>query len=121
MAGCCFLTRRQLLQWAAVVAATPILSSLSDQERAYGLTGAAQAGVALPVNLELVTLTETSAVLTWFTGDPTRPDDMGRLAPAPTDTEVLLGTSPADLHQAYHDATPTPYHYVELTGLEPGR
>ncbi|MCU1450973.1 MAG: metallophosphoesterase, partial [Acidimicrobiales bacterium] len=37
------------------------------------------------------------------------------------DTEVLLGTSPADLHQAYHDATPTPYHYVELTGLEPGR
>jgi Icc protein len=121
MAGCCFLTRRQLLQWAALVAATPLLSSLTDQERAYGLTGAAQTAVASPVNLELVTLTETSVILTWFTGDPTRPDQMGRLAPVPADTEVLLGTSPADLHQAYHDPTPTPYHYVELAGLEPGQ
>ena len=48
MAGCCFLTRRQLLQWAALVAATPLLSSLGDQERAYGLTGAVAGAPALP-------------------------------------------------------------------------
>ncbi len=39
----------------------------------------------------------------------------------PADTEVLLGTSPASLQQVFHDATPTPYHYVEIEGLEPGQ
>ncbi|MEY2434573.1 MAG: 3,5-cyclic-AMP phosphodiesterase [Acidimicrobiaceae bacterium] len=121
MPCCCHLTRRQLLQWAAVVAATPLLSALDDSARAYGMTRAASAGPMLPVNLELVTLTETSAILTWFSGDPTRVDSFGRLAPVPADTEVLLGTAQAGLHQAFFDATPTPYHYVELNGLEPGQ
>lgn len=121
MAPCCHLTRRQLLQWAALVAASPLLSALDDPERAYGLTRAAAQALPVPINLELVTLTETTAIVTWFTGDPTRPDSMGRLAPVPADTEVLVGTSPAALRQAYHDATPTPYHYVELTNLEPGQ
>ena len=115
------MTRRQLLQWAGLVAATPLLAALDDSSRAYGMTRAASAGPTLSINLELVTLTETSAILTWFTGDPTQPDSMGRLAPVPTDTEVLLGTAQSTLQQVFFDATPTPYHYVELTGLEPGQ
>jgi hypothetical protein len=118
---CCHPTRRQFLQWSALVAASPLLTALGDVERAYGVTRAQQVGPALPLNLELVTLTETSAVVTWVTADPTRPDEMGRPAPVPADTEVLLGTSPASMQPAFQDATPTPYHYVELTGLEPGQ
>ena len=121
MPCCCHLTRRQLLQWGALVAATPLLSALDDTARAYGMTRAASAGPMLAINLELVTLTETSAIVTWFTGDPSQPDSMGRLKPVPADTEVLLGTAQGGLQQAFFDATPTPYHYVELTGLEPGQ
>jgi len=115
------MTRRQLLQWAGLVAATPFLSALDDSARAYGMTRAASAGPMLSINLELVTLTETTAILTWFTGDPSQPDSMGRLKPVPADTEVLLGTAQAGLHQVFFDATATPYHYVELSGLEPGQ
>ncbi len=103
------------------MAASPLLSALDDPERAYGLTPTAAQTPMAPVNLELVTLTETTAIVTWFTGDPTRPDDRGRLAPVPADTEVLVGTSPANLRTVFHDSTPTPYHYAELTGLEPGQ
>ncbi|MEY2421733.1 MAG: 3,5-cyclic-AMP phosphodiesterase [Acidimicrobiaceae bacterium] len=115
------MTRRQLLQWAGLVAATPFLSALDDTTRAYGMTRAAAAGPMLSLNLELVTLTETSAILTWFTGDPSQPDSMGRLKPVPADTEVLLGTAQSGLQQAFFDDTPTPYHYVELTDLDPGQ
>ncbi|MDQ1374388.1 MAG: 3,5-cyclic-AMP phosphodiesterase, partial [Actinomycetota bacterium] len=104
MPWCCHPTRRQFLQWAALVAASPILSAVADRDWAYGQVS----GPALPVNLELVTLTETTAILTWFTGDPTQPDPMGRLAPVPSDTEVLLGTSPASMTTVLHDAAPTP-------------
>ena len=76
MPCCCHMTRRQLLQWAGLVAATPILASLDDTARAYGMTRAASDGPTLAINLELVTLTETSAILTWFTGDPTKVDSM---------------------------------------------
>src|SRR4029079_1253371 len=93
VANCCHLTRRQLLQWAALVAASPLLSALDDPERAYGLTRAAAQTPALPVNLELATLTETTAIVTCFRGDRTRPDSMGGLPPVPADTEVLVGTS----------------------------
>ncbi len=118
---CCHFTRRQLLQWAGVVAATPILAALDDMPHAYGLTAQVAANPALPLHLELVTLTETTAILTWFTGDPTRIDAMGRLAPMPSDTEVLLTTLGGTPRQVHYDATPTAYHYVELTGLEPGQ
>jgi hypothetical protein len=73
------------------------------------------------MHLELVTLTETSVVLTWFTGDPTAPDEFGRPEPIPADTIVLLGTSPASLATAVERDDGTPYHYVELTGLQPGQ
>lgn len=118
---CCHFTRRQLLQWSAVVAATPVVASSLDVERAYGLTRSVKSnGTALPINLELVTLTETSAILTWFTGDPTRPDRFGRLAPMPADTELQLATATGKLRTIYSSDKQTPYHYVEVRGLEPG-
>src|SRR4051794_9247287 len=116
MPPCCHLTRRQLLQWAALVAASPLLSTIADPERAYAAAPGA-APLPVPHDLELVTLTESSAVLTWVTGDPTAPDDMGRPSPVPADTEVRLGTSPVALRTVHHDTRRTPYHYVELTGL----
>jgi hypothetical protein len=92
------------------------VSAALDPERAYAQTAGA---TALPINLELVTVTETSMVVTWFTGDPTQVDSMGRLAPVPADTELLLGTSPSSLATVFHESAPTPYHYVEITGLQP--
>jgi hypothetical protein len=121
MGSCCHLSRRQILKWGALVAATPFLAGAADLERAYGFRRRGASTPCLPINLELVTLTETSAILTWFTGDPTRVDSMGRLAPVPADTEVLLGTTDGNLQVVLSDPTPTAYHYAELTGLEPGR
>lgn len=74
------------------------------------------------INLELVTVTETTAILTWFTGDPNQaPDPFGRLVPAAADTEVLIGTSPGSLRTVLYESAGTPYHYAEITGLEPGQ
>lgn len=79
-------------------------------------------GAALPVELELVTLTETSAVFTWYTGVPGTDDGLGRMEPAPTTGEVVYGTDPARLTElAPGDAEPTSCHYVEVRDLEPGR
>jgi Icc protein len=121
MPRCCHLTRREVLQWGALVAASPLLSSLADPERAYGMTRAVASGPTVAMELELVTLTETSVVLTWYTGDPTRIDPVGRLAPKPADTELLLGTSSTNLRTIVHEAGPTPYHHVEVADLEPGQ
>src|SRR5215210_4208268 len=93
MRPCCHFTRRQFLQYAGVVAATPIVAKLDDFERAYGMTNGVRDNPMVAVNLELVTVTETTAIFTWFTGDPTRVDRFGRLAPVPADTELLLGTA----------------------------
>ena len=47
-----------------------------------------------PVNLELVTLTEDRAVITWYTGYTGTDDGLGRMEPAPADGVVLLGDQP---------------------------
>lgn len=78
-------------------------------------------GPVLPMNLELVTVTETSAILTWYTANPTKPDGLGRFSPVDADTELLLGTSPANLKTVLHSTKQTPYHYAEISGLEPGQ
>ena len=74
-------------------------------------------------DLEVVTVTDTSVIITWFTGSATESDRYGQPAPVPADTELLLGEPgrPATLRTVLHDAAPTPYHYAEVTGLEPGR
>lgn len=117
MPGCDF-TRRDLLQWTAVAAAAPVAAGT------FGVTAAAASGAddVSPANLELVTLTEDRAVLTWYTGLTGTNDGLGRMVPAPADGEVRWGTHPDRLHRTTGGLWPhTPYHHVELTGLEPGR
>jgi calcineurin-like phosphoesterase family protein/purple acid phosphatase-like protein len=112
--GCDF-TRRDLLRWTAYAAAVAPL--------ALSATPAfASTGTIAPVNLELVTLAEDHAVITWFTGVPGTDDGIGQMTPAPADGEVRYGTRPDKLNKVAHDSVHgTPYHHVELTGLEPGR
>ncbi|MGW7386343.1 metallophosphoesterase [Streptomyces sp. NPDC054794] len=73
------------------------------------------------VHLELVTLTEDRAVITWYTGVPGTDDGPGRMLPAVTEGEVVYGTHPARLHRTAGEDRPTAHHHVELTGLEPGQ
>ncbi|MQY20620.1 metallophosphoesterase [Nocardia macrotermitis] len=71
-------------------------------------------------DLELVTVTDTTAILTWTTRAR---DHAGRLRPAPADTEIRI--APADAAHPPRryslDSRPTAYHYAQIEGLEPGR
>ncbi|MGW1958576.1 metallophosphoesterase [Streptomyces sp. NPDC001920] len=73
------------------------------------------------VNLELVTLTEDRAVISWYTGIPGTNDGFGHPMPAITEGEVVYGTHPSRLHRVAAEGLPTAHHQVELTGLEPGQ
>ncbi|MFJ7078423.1 metallophosphoesterase [Streptomyces sp. NPDC098781] len=73
------------------------------------------------VNLELVTLTEDSAVVSWYTGIPGTDDGLGHPLPAITEGEVVYGTHPGRLNRTASEGRPTAHHQVELTGLEPGQ
>ncbi|MGI5204593.1 fibronectin type III domain-containing protein [Spirillospora sp. CA-108201] len=111
---CCRPSRRALLRWSAIVAGASLLPAVEA-------SSARASDDVQPVNLELVTVTETTAVLTWYTGVPGTDDGLGRMEPAPSDAEVLYGTHPSRLTSVAHGSSGTPNHYVELTGLEPGR
>jgi hypothetical protein len=119
MPGCDF-TRRDFLRWSGVAAASPFFARrllVNGVERAPSTKQAIS-----PVNLELVTLTEHRAVITWYTGYTGTDDGLGRMRPAPADGEVHWGTRPDRLNRvAGNRGGKTPYHYVELRGLEPGR
>jgi len=105
---------------AATAAATPL-----------ALTGAAPASASssdvLVIDLEVATVTDTSVVITWFTGSSTETDEYGFPAPVATDTVLQLGSAdlttltlvPGTLKTVLDDATPTAYHYAEVTGLQP--
>jgi predicted phosphodiesterase len=71
-------------------------------------------------DLEVVTVTDRSAIITWTTRSR---DRSGRLRPVDADTEVRLAAAgtfgPAPTR--YLNSRPTAYHYAEITGLEPGR
>ena len=118
MPGCDF-TRRDLLRWTAVATASPLLA------RTRFLSGVAEAatsrGAISAVNLELVTLTEDRAVITWYTGFTGTDDGLKRMQPARAEGSVHWGTHPDRLKRVAHDHDYTPYHHVELTGLEPGQ
>ncbi|WP_454197171.1 metallophosphoesterase [Nocardia sp. Marseille-Q1738] len=71
-------------------------------------------------DLELITVSDQSVAVSWTTAAA---DPIGRWRPVAADTELALG--PADsrkpLPVVHSDTTPTAFHYVEVTGLEPGR
>lgn len=118
MPGCDF-TRRDFLRWSGVAAASPFFARrliVNGVERTPSAPNAIS-----PVNLELVTLTERSAVITWYTGYTGTDDGLGRMQPAPADGEVHWGTRPDRLNRIAGDRGRTPYHYVQLRGLDPGR
>ncbi|GHH07954.1 purple acid phosphatase family protein [Streptomyces lanatus] len=73
------------------------------------------------VDLELVTLTEDRAVITWFTGIPGTHDGLGHPLPALTEGEIVYGTHPARLNRTASEGRRTAHHQVELTDLEPGQ
>ena len=68
MPGCDF-NRRDLLRWSAVAAAVPATGlAFNGVASAATRTSATRKNDISPVNLELVTLTEDRAVITWYTG-----------------------------------------------------
>jgi 3',5'-cyclic AMP phosphodiesterase CpdA len=112
-------TRRQALLWSSLLAAAPFAA----QE------AAADTADLTVRDVEVVTVTDTSVVITWFSGSASAVDRYGQPQPAAADTELLLGVPdpntgqpvPGTLKTVLFDATPTAYHYAEATGLEPGR
>jgi 3',5'-cyclic-AMP phosphodiesterase len=109
-----------MLRWSAVALASPIVLR-NDFLRSAAAASTRRDDVS-PANLELVTLTEDRAVITWYTGYTGTDDGLGRMRPAPAHAEVQWGTNPKRLNRVAGGASgETPYHYVELTGLEPGQ
>ncbi|WP_426574902.1 hypothetical protein [Aquihabitans sp. McL0605] len=60
----CYVTRRDLLRWTAFAAAAAPAGALTLPGRAWAGAG----NDVTPTNLELVTLTEDEAIITWYTG-----------------------------------------------------
>lgn len=118
MPGCDF-TRRDLIRWTAVATASPLLA------RTKFLSGVAAAASSLEpvsaVNLELVTLTEDRAIITWYTGFTGTDDGLGRMRPAISNGTVRWGTHPDRLKRVVHEDDYTPYHHIELKNLDPGQ
>lgn len=112
------LSRRQLLRRSALVAATFPAAKVGLE--GWSLAADAQElGLAVPMNLELVTVTDTSMTVTWHTADPTDLDEFRRPRPVAAPGRLLLGTDPLALEEVESHG-PTAYHHVEVTGLEPG-
>ncbi|MRH88926.1 phosphohydrolase [Nocardia sp. SYP-A9097] len=107
--SCCGPNRRRVLGAFAAAALLPLARPVSVR---------AQVGSVVATDLEVVTITEQSAVLTWTTLGP---NENGDPVPVETDTEVWLGPVDGALRQVFADAEPTAFHYADVTGLEPGR
>ncbi|HSZ41141.1 MAG TPA: metallophosphoesterase family protein [Trebonia sp.] len=125
---CCRPSRRQALLWGSLAAAAPVIvGGLSVEDAKASTTGASSSGL-LAIDLEVATVTDTSAVITWFTGSATQTDEYGFPLPVATDTQLQIGQwdtttltlVPGTLQTVFSDSTATPYHYAEVTGLEPG-
>lgn len=114
---CCGPSRRQVFGYLAASAMLPLVGA--------GRGGLARADTE-PMwvrDLEVVTITDTSVIVTWATVSAVRADDHGMPLPVAADTELRLG--PADGRAApravFQSDEPTPFHYAEVHGLEPGR
>ncbi|MGW4368668.1 metallophosphoesterase [Nocardia takedensis] len=104
---CCGPSRRTVLGVLAVAALA----------HGAGRAGAHTAAL-VATDLEVVTVTDTSAVFTWTTLSP---DAGGRLLPVPAHGEVRVGPVDGPATVRYAASEPTPYHYAQVDGLEPGR
>ncbi|WP_280448029.1 metallophosphoesterase [Nocardia cyriacigeorgica] len=112
--SCCGPSRRSFLGAIGLAALLPAVGAVQPGPVL------AQSNPIVAGDLELVTVTDRSAVLTWTTRAP---DAGGRLLPVATDGEVRLipADSPRAPVQAWASDTRTPFHYAQLDGLEPGR
>ncbi|WP_405166995.1 metallophosphoesterase [Nocardia sp. NBC_01499] len=109
--ACCGPTRRTVLGAIGFAALLPLARPGSAR---------AQPNPLIATDLEVVTITDTSVIVTWTT---VTPDPTGRLTPVDADAEVRLvpsdsASAPVPMHA---DPQPTPFHYAEIDGLEPGR
>jgi 3',5'-cyclic-AMP phosphodiesterase len=123
---CCGPSRRQALLWGSLAATAP-LAAAPLVAAGVATPAAAASGGLLVIDLEVATVTDTSVVITWFTGSATEVDQYGFPLPVPTNTELKLGlfdpatfsVVPGSLKTVLEDDTLTPYHYAEVGGLEP--
>lgn len=112
------LTRRQMIRYTALAMATPVIAAGPWRPaKAFAQVESR----AVPMNLELVTVSDTRMIATWFTGDPTDLDQFGRPKPIPSNTRLDIGTSPADMRTVVDRNDATPYHHVEVEGLVAGQ
>lgn len=104
--ACCGPSRRRLLYLMGAAALVPM---------ARGFPVGAEPAPVVAKDLEVVTVTDTSVIVTWSTCS-------GQL-PVDADTELRIGPadSNAPLRVVVADTTPTPFHFAEVQGLEPGR
>jgi 3',5'-cyclic AMP phosphodiesterase CpdA len=123
MDDCCVMSRRQILRMAAVGAAAGVV--LPGLAPSAAQAAAARAAGVYPQDLELVTVTDTGFVLTWYTASaptpavPYQPDQ--EPAAVPADGYVRYGTDPARLDRiAVQTGGESAYHHVEVAGLRPG-
>jgi hypothetical protein len=121
---CCGLSRRQILGLAAAGAAGGLIIPMLRSARASAASGTDGSGLYVQ-DLELVTVTDTSFVLTWYTGSTPVPaipyEPAQEPAPVVTDGVVRFGTDPDHLQlEARERGDGTAYHYVEVAGLRPG-
>jgi 3',5'-cyclic-AMP phosphodiesterase len=125
MQDCCGLSRRQLIQLASAGAAAGLVTPLVRTAPAVASSGRTGGNGLYAQDLELVTVTDTSFVLTWYTaGSPTPPvPHVPDASPDPiaADGVVRYGTDPDNLDRVTVErGGETAYHYVEITGLRPG-
>ncbi|MBO0802987.1 MAG: metallophosphoesterase family protein [Nocardiopsaceae bacterium] len=121
---CCGPSRRQALLWGGLAASVPaIVGGISVRDAKADTTN------LLVTDLEVATVTDTSVIITWFTGSATRKDEYGFPMPVAADTVLQLGDVdlatlsivPGSLKTVFSEDEPTPYHYAEVGGLEPGK
>ncbi len=126
MQDCCGFSRRQLIQLASASAAAGLVPPLVSTASAVASSGRTGGNGLYAQDLELVTATDTSFVLTWYTAGVPTPavpyfPDAASSEPIATDGLVRYGTDPDHLDRvAVEWGGETPYHYVEITGLRPG-
>jgi len=121
---CCGLSRRQILRLTSAAVAAGLALPALETVRAAAATATDGSGLYAQ-DLELVTVTDTSFVLTWYTASGPAPaipyEPAQEPAPVATDGVVRYGTDPNRLdREAREYGAGTAYHYVEVTGLRPG-